>query len=431
MGTAFPVPALAGLRGELPRTGKWSFMTGCALLGLSSAPEDSLGVQSFGLPFLLLTLFFGLPNVARLTNSARPVRILALIVTAFASVSWMVITCFWSAQPFPSLSRALINVLGLVLFIFFTLVAPGGSMPAILLRRVVFGTTLATSICAAYYVGNLIGVLIEFGPAAVFVERFVGGLMSLPWGASNTIAAVLLLGVGVTLIHRNLYTPLTLWIALLVQIAAVIFTLSRNGSALMALLVWLGTTRTEHRRILTWLVAVAFIVALVSATIVDAEAVTALLDDRLSGGEDLSNGRVDQWAVMLGHVMSDPFGMVGYYGSIYTFELSAHNFLLNTLVEQGFPGLLLAVAFVYQLFTLRPRTAGTNVRSNPLTYPKLWCVVALNLSFEDPNFTQPYIIVFWLVVASQVLFLLTRHRQKLGLPQVHNSKPMSMNLATG
>ena len=189
---------------------------------------------------------------------------------------------------------------------------------------------------------------------------------------------------------------------IVVHLAAIFLTFSRNGLFCAVLMVMLGL-RARGR--LMAVVAASVLLSLVmgsDTSWMEQQGVVELLDRRVTGGSDLSDARVDIWVELLRVVAHNPFQFTGYYSTVYVHGISAHNFALNTLLEQGPLGLLLALALLIRLYTLSYRSEVSFTQAQ-MTFRRLWLVMTLNLTFEDSYFSQPFILVFWLTVASQVL----------------------------
>lgn len=382
---------------------EWLLLAACIGLPFSTGIDSPIGVQSLGLPLLTLcVLVTGFNSVGRSTRLST--RLIVGLLLAWASVLWMTFTTAFAPAPLPSLTRALLNLMGALFLSVAILGTANGAAALRLASRVSLGIILATSICSAYYTINILLAIAEHGADLVLIQRFVGGLMSLPWGASNSIAALLILGLGVLLIEAGRFRRST-WILLgALHLVAILLTLSRNGIVVALILLAWGGGRSVRRAMVGLLILAALLVTAVIGSI-DLSAFDALIADRLTGGSEVSNGRIDTWTEKLDYFLANPLSPVGYYGNIYRFELSAHNFLLNTLVEQGVFGAVVgAFLFGWLLLTGGWRTAPS-ANGPSMSYRKLWALMALNMAFEDPNFTQPFIVIFWLVVASQTLRL--------------------------
>jgi O-antigen ligase len=372
---------------------------GCLLMPFSTGIDASVGVQAFGIPVLAIAALTG--GIAAIGNVSigLPPRVALFLWTCALSVAWLTICATWSPQPLPSLSRAFVNVLGLALLMCCVLIV-ARHWSSLSWRSIGLPVVAASTLLSAYYVVNLAWVIHLFGTEAVVLERYVGGLMSLPWGASNTIAAVLLLGLGMAFLLRERMSSLWLWGIALVHVTAIALTFSRNGAAMAILLLLLGANRVERRFLLIGIGALLFTALAEQQFVAESAALTELIENRLTGGDEVSNGRLEIWSNKVEYFLNNPWLPTGYYSLLYKFDFSGHNFAITTLIEQGFPGLLLNLALLWQLFAM-PAKSGTS--RTPMTFQRLWFLVTVNMTFEDPHFTQPFIILFWLVATTHLL----------------------------
>ena len=384
---------------------------GCTLLGFSTEPGATAGVQAFGLPFFALACLLATPVIFLCCNRAVQPAVAVFLQLLFGVVAWMCITSLVAPYPWVSLSRALINVMGLVTVLGFVYFATARRGPCVSWRIPACLCVVATTVIATYFLFNLLQKSLTHGFEVVILERFVGGLMSLPWGASNNIASVLLVGLGLALLLRRTISPDWLYLLLVVHLAAILITFSRNGLACALLMLLLGLRNRERLAALLGAGALLGLLMGGDNSWAELQGIDELLENRATGGGDISNARVDIWIDRLGVVAENPLRFTGYYSTIFVYDMSAHNFALNTMLEQGLPGLLLALGLLLGLYTLTWRSEDASTQTH-MTFRRLWLVMTLNMAVEDPNFTQPFILVFWLTVASQVLLRIGHDEHK-------------------
>ena len=360
------------------------FVLGMLLLGFSSSPGDGV-VISYAAPFLLLSCFLFVPVF--LNNlSAMDFR---FFLWPILFVVVIFLTSFIAAAPMASLSRAITNLLGF--FIFLCLIA------ATMRRRVSVEWTARTLflsgvVLAGYFILNLMYKSYLHGFQVVILERYVGGAMSLPWGASNTIAQVLLLSVASFLAVKNQ----TKWdICCLAIIAlAIILTFSRSVIILLVCMIYIiiGFRYFSRLVVVGTLIFCGYLYFFNG----ESKGYETFLSTRLSlANMQTGNGRVETALEKINYFMSHPFEPIGYYSSIYDFKLSAHNYWITTLVEQSLIGVLISLVF----FSLIGKMA---LRASPKIFQG-FLIVMMGLMVEDPNFVQPYIIAFWIYFAVIVL----------------------------
>lgn len=356
------------------------FIVSMLLLSFSSSPSDG-AVITYAAPFLFVSCLLFIPVF--LNNLAEVDFRFLIWPVLFVLV--MFITSFIAVAPIPSLSRAFTNLLGLFVFL--------GLIAATMRQRVSVESTvrvlfLSGVVLALYFILNLIYKSYVYGFQKVILERYVGGAMSLPWGASNTIAQVLLLSVAsyLAIENKNKWDVLLL----LVICTAIVLTFSRSVILLLVCMIFiiLGVRRF-------FLLAgggLAFLAAYTAFFSKGIKGYDTFLSTRLSVANMQSgNGRVATALEKLHYFLSHPFDPIGYYSSIYKFSLSAHNYWITTLVEQSVLGVLISLVFFWNVGRMALKT------SRSIFYGYL--IVMMGLMVEDPNFVQPYIIVFWVYLS--------------------------------
>jgi O-antigen ligase len=376
---------------------------------------ENLGVFHFGLPFLGLgaVLF----TIILLAEKERPSPS-ALLPLTVAALYLICIICFTlvAEDVFVSAVRAGVNVVGFL--VFFTILKSrtkarqeeSGALIGFIRAFIISGMVMA-----GYFIINLAFQGSEHEQTELFSERFVGGMMGLPWGASNTIASALLLPLVFSFAYFELTKRKLLFgISSALLVAAILLTVSRNGLACLVLfcvLYWVFITRS---RVLLLILLAGVTLAVVN-WLAQGGSIDFLLQSRFGDENDLAtfNGRLDLWTIFFQHITTNPFDPVGYYGSLETFEISPHNWFLVTYVEMGPIGLLTSGLFfgysVYQAIQLmRHRTKGLRGAGRVLLIGTV--IIFLNLQFEDPEFTQAYIIYFWVFMG--LLFSLPSERAR-------------------
>lgn len=374
---------------------------GMFLLPFSTSAGEQSIVFSYGLPFLFL---FALGSLARqlLRFFRVPEQLALLTVLAVLSTAWIVATSLIATAPLPSLGRAAVHVAGL--FVFLHLLSLGTATPhatSVEFHRWSEVLLLSGVIMAAYFAIVFALAISDRDVLEVLSERWIGGGYSLPWGASNSIAAALLfpLIAGLALALEN--SPQWWRTAAIAMITfGILLSLSRNAIACTVLL-FLGYSLVSKRATPAMISGVVLLAALLAAEWYEAGVLQEILGIRLGDSYELGtlNHRLQIWTDLLPLVADHLFWPIGFYGSLSTFdEISPHNAVLTTALEQGYVGLLLAfllfAAIVRRLVVGLPDESayGASARRTLLIGV---LVVALNLQFEDPHFTYPYIIYAW------------------------------------
>lgn len=373
----------------------------------------NVGVFHFGLPFLGLgAVLFTIILLAEKERSA-PSALAPLVV---ATLYLLCIVCFTlvSDDVLVSAVRAGVNVVG---FLVFFAILKSGTMATKEGARTLIGFIrafiISGTVMAGYFIINLAFQGVEHEQTELFSERFVGGMMGLPWGASNTIASTLLLPLVFSFAYFELTKRKLLFgISSAAMVAAILLTVSRNGLAcliLFCVLYWVFITRSR----------ILLLVLLTGATLIvvnglaEGGSIDFLLQSRFGDENDLAtfNGRLDLWSIFYRHIATNPFDPVGYYGSLEVFEISPHNWLLVTYVEMGPVGLITAGSFfgyaLFCAFRAGRQNAAIAVKAARVLFTGI-TVIFLNIQFEDPEFTQAYIIYYWVFMG--LLFSLSAKR---------------------
>ncbi|WP_310489660.1 O-antigen ligase family protein [Chamaesiphon sp. VAR_69_metabat_338] len=275
---------------------------------------------------------------------------------------------------------------------------------------------LSGFIMSVYFIVNFGLAIQENTLEQVLLERENGGLMSLPWGASNTIAACLMMAFYLALdrvfnvksLKAN--SRIVMFFIMLVIITAIIITQSRNVILTLLLgMIFIGVLTKNTKSMLvffTMLVAIFFLVVVFYGQ--DLENIfAARVGD---GAEDVGgfNGRTTVWALSIDYFWKHPFEPVGYFGMLGYFDHTGHNVFITTLIDQGIFGLAAYVLFVINNFSFclkkifnKCLTSTTRIRMT--FYLIAMFSILLQLQFEDSNFTAPNITYKWIFLALMYL----------------------------
>ncbi len=403
---------------------------GASMLLMPFSTGAQLGVFSFGLPFLgLLTLHYLMMQIANPSMSPwrRQISLYALLLIAAIAISSL-----YALAPFASFARLVPNVLGF--FTFLLLISPFFGEPAshstyeFTARMYVAGGALV----AAYFLGNFAYAVSTIGVAAVFLDRVTGGVISLPWGATNVVASVLLFPLFLTFYFTNAGPhPSGKWwylLARILMLAAIAVTLSR-GAALstafgLVLLAFFFQGRARRRVIVFLLLATgaAWYVNRQIEDVMSQQLVSALVNRFQDSDVKDFNGRVLLWTLFGSAFLKAPLLGIGYYSSLYYFQASGHNIILTTLVERGLIGLGLSA--VLPAKAGRTLVFGLRNAGDACTRTMFACMTAggfasmLHLMIEDANFTQQYIVYSWVAFALvfQAVQVIRHHPLNLSRP---------------
>lgn len=354
------------------------------LLAFSTAPEDG-GVLSFGTPFFIASMLAFIPVIRRFfVNVDWRFFIFPSLYIMFI----LVMTAF-SFSPFQSSVRAIFNVIGFVLYL--------GLICSVLSRRLSVQMLARILICsgailALYFIVNFFFRSLELGIEQVILERYVGGAMSLPWGASNTIAQVLLLSAVTYLVldERRKFDFLMFGIICI----GICLTFSRSNMLLLFLLFFVVFKLRQLIVVgaISGFVLAAFFAYMVIFVGWDLSGFDTFVSSRTD--VDLlvtGNGRLQTMMEKIDYLANHPFEPIGYYSSLFYFELTAHNFWMTALIEQSIAAVLVTLCF----FFFVGRTVFRRDRKVFFGF----LIIMAALMVEDPHFTQQYITSFWVFLA--------------------------------
>jgi O-antigen ligase len=227
-------------------------------------------------------------------------------------------------------------------------------------------------------------------------SRVVGGLMDIGWGTSNMVAGTLLVSVfcvlaGFLIEKKRVFYGLTTVLASV----SILLTLSRT-----AIILYLLTgcyiairLRTKASVLLLLLLVLGGLVVLFHHA-----GLEVLLSERIGSVSNLS-GRADVWVNSLAHISKNLFNPIGYFNSLDTFQVSSHNILLTTFIEQGWFGLFFLLLIVFYPYVFYCSSSRHN--KTPIAHLLLFGIFisTANLLFEDLNFIFPFVIMFYILHA--------------------------------
>jgi hypothetical protein len=361
-----------------------------ALLG------DSLVVLSLGFPFLCICGFFGSFIFLKSQSLDRT----ALLLGLFFGITPLIMSGFS-----PDLGASFIRAAsGFVGFLIFTYSVSIAKSKINLVQEYAYIITISGVILSLYYMINFLLKTLQYDFSKVISDRIVGGLASLPWGASNSISAVIFFSL-ITSLYLIGYSKKRTWlyISTFILVFGIALTLSRTGILMsLSVLVFYVFQKNFLSKLPILIIATLIVVlSLVAWSTNDNVSFQNVFSDRLDVSD--GNGRSDSWVQKLNYFSSNPTNPIGYYGSNYIFEgYTAHNFYITTLVEQSVIGLL-ALSFVFYPFfriKLFPEKDRILIIGQFL--------ILFNLFFEDANFTQQYIFISWLYFTTLYVFIIQK-----------------------
>jgi len=365
------------------------FVLGMILLGFSTSPEDG-GVLSFGTPFFIAAMLAFMPVIFRYLADMD----WRFFIFPFLYIFLIVVMTAFSFSPFQSSVRAFFNVVGFVVYLGLICSVLSQRLSVQALARILI---FSGAVLSMYFIVNFFLSSMEHGIQQVILERYVGGAMSLPWGASNTIAQVLLLSaVSYTILEERRKFDFLMFCLISVGIC---LTFSRSNMLLLFLLLFF--VFRMRQLIMVGFVSVFVLGVFFAYMVISVGWDLSGFDTFLSSRTDVEllatgNGRLQTMMEKIDYLVDHPFEPIGYYSSLFHFELSAHNFWMTSLIEESLVAVLVSLGF----FFFVGRTVFRRDRSVFFGF----LIIMMALMVEDPHFTQQYITSFWVYLALLVAF---------------------------
>lgn len=365
------------------------FVLGMIFLGFSTSPEDG-GVLSFGTPFFIAAMLAFMPVIFRYLADID----WRFFLFPFLYIFLIVVMTAFSFSPFQSSVRAFFNVVGFVVYLGLICSVLSQRLSVQALARILI---FSGAVLAMYFIVNFFLSSMEHGIQQVVLERYVGGAMSLPWGASNTIAQVLLLSaVSYTILEERRKFDFLMFCLIAVGIC---LTFSRSNMLLLFLLLFF--VFRMRQLIMVGFVSVFVLGVFFAYMVISVGWDLSGFDTFLSSRTDVEllatgNGRLQTMIEKIDYLVDHPFEPIGYYSSLFHFELSAHNFWMTSLIEESLVAVLVSLGF----FFFVGRTVFRRDRNVFFGF----LIIMMALMVEDPHFTQQYITSFWVYLALLVAF---------------------------
>lgn len=380
------------------RVSIWFGVMGILLMPFSTDPEDGLVVVAFGLPFILMAVILragSLSAVFKVMPNAQ-----GLLEVAFLLCLIVFLTATFAPAPMASMSRAAVFLLGYFFAVWIMDVCRDREAFKILAKSFFLGGC----VLSAYYILNFAykGVLLGFDLA--ILERYVGGVSALPWGASNVIGGVILLVLIAFFAFRKSMDNSWGWLVFLLCSLAIVLTFSRAAIVLalagfiLLMLPTLSKANFQATIIGSLILLIGLMVGLSWLLATAPEAFEELLDsrfdaDNLTGG----GGRMDIWIERIRDIPDALLVPNGYYSSLYVYDsVTPHNYWITVALEQGIWGFAVTIVFwglLFRTFGALPHSRGASVAGTK--YRIIWAIVLAHMFVEDLIFIQPYVIYFW------------------------------------
>ena len=371
---------------------------GLILLPFSTSAQSG-AILSFGLPAILVcSLWVILFNRFKISRKYAYIVVLSATYTAC-----VVFFSFFSKEVLASLSRAFIFLLGFLVYVFIVSQTHklNGRGLSHLLNRLEHHLSISGVLLSIYFMTNFIFKATQFGLNQVLLDRVVGGLSSLPWGASNVVAANLVIPLLVSLNVANRSKILSIErLFPFIILLSIILTLSRT--TILVLIIFSIMLFLMNRATLLIYLVITLCIFLIPLIFVDDQnIINSLFGFRINDQINVSQfgGRSTVWEKYLEQISRDPALFVGFYGSLSAFETTPHNILLLSFAEMSIPGILLVLTLFLSNILLGAiahfRSAS---RKYEIPYFLIICAIFSILMFEDIIFTHQFMIYFWVLL---------------------------------
>jgi O-antigen ligase len=393
------------------------FLISMYLLPFSTGTGAGSVVVTFAFPFLLLLFFFiagslivrkeriNYPDDLRLSLLFATVHVFAIFIASLMNQSLVL-----------SFARSVFDFFGFAIFLYITSHASKSKNAALVYTKLSTIFVWSGAIMSAYFIVNFLLAVQQNSLDQVLLERENGGLMSLPWGASNTIAGCLMMPFFLALDRAFNTSSLkfkgrsVMFLAMLLIMFAIIVTQSRNVIATLLLgIIFIGVLTKNIKPTLLFLFAIVTVVA--SIAILSGQDLSSIFEARVGDqAQDVGgfNGRTTLWESSILYFVTHPFAPLGYFGMLGEMGFSGHNIFLTTLLERGILGLVAYILFLvnnlgFSVKKIADKSLSFGVRRRMTLYLVAMLAMLLQLQFEDSNLTAQNIVYQWIFLALMYL----------------------------
>jgi O-antigen ligase len=402
------------------------------LLPFSTGTGSGSFVISFAFPFLiLLSLFISGVFITRKERVNYSQDLKLTLLCGMLHVFAIFIASLMNENLVLSFARSIFDFVGFAMFWYITSNSSVSKDAILVYNKVSSLFILSGFLMSVYFIINFLLAVQQNSLDKVLLERENGGLMSLPWGASNTIAACLMMPFFSALdrlfnapaqapAETQIQTQILVkkkkkksnWMLVIMVtiVMAILITQSRNVTItlLLSTIVIGGSTKNgKQTLIFVGLLAVIFI----AITSFYGQDLDTIFDARVGdGAADIGgfNGRTTLWVLSIDYFFNHPLAPLGYFGMLGELGHTGHNIFLTTLVEQGIFGLVAYILFTINNFTFCFKKMATKslsfvTKRRMVLYTIANFAILIQLQFEDSNLTAQNIVYQWIFLALMYL----------------------------
>lgn len=410
------------------------FLISMCLLPFSTGTGSGSFVISFAFPFLiLLSLFIGGIFITRKERVNYSQDLKLSLLCGLLHVFAIFISSLMNENLVLSFARSIFDFVGFAMFLYITSNSSISKDAIAAYNKISSLFILSGFLMSVYFIINFLLAVQQNSLDKVLLERENGGLLSLPWGASNTIAACLMMPFFSALdrlfnapaqtqdrTENQIQTQIKFkkkkkksnWmlVIMLTIVIAILITQSRNVTItllLSTILIGGSTKNTKQTLIFVGLLAAIF----VSITSFYGQDLDTIFDARVGdGAADIGgfNGRTTLWILSIDYFFNNPLAPLGYFGMLSELGHTGHNIFLTTLVEQGIFGLVAYILFTVNNFTFCIKKMTTKslsfiTKRRMVLYIIANFAILIQLQFEDSNLTAQNIVYQWIFLALMYL----------------------------
>jgi O-antigen ligase len=387
------------------------------LLPFSTGTGAGSFVIAFAFPFLVLLFFFiAGSTIARKERIKYPDDLKLSLLFAVIHLFAIFIASLMNQSLVMSFARSVFDFFGFAIFMYITSHASQNKNAALVYSKLSPIFVWSGAIMSAYFIVNFLLAVQQNSLDQVLLERENGGLMSLPWGASNTIAGCLMMPFFLALDRAfntkslKFNSRAIMFLAMLLIMFAIIVTQSRNVIITLLLgLTFVGVLTKNVKPTILFLATIVTIV--VSIALLSGQDLSSIFEARVGDqAQDVGgfNGRTTLWEASILYFYNHPFSPLGYFGMLGEMGHTGHNIFLTTLVEQGMFGLVAYILFLinnlgFCLKKIYDKSLSFGIRRRMTLYMIAMLSILLQLQFEDSNLTAQNIVYQWMFLALMYL----------------------------
>jgi O-antigen ligase len=383
------------------------------LLPFSTGTGAGSFVVTFAFPFLVLLFVFIIGSfIARKERINYPDDLKLAAFCALLRLFAIFIASLMNQSLILSFARSIFDFFGFAMFLYITSNASKSKNAELVHNKISLIFVWSGVIMSIYFIVNFLLAVQQNSLDQVLLERENGGLMSLPWGASNTIAGCLMMpfflaldrAFNMKLLKRN--ARITMLFSMLIIMFAIIVTQSRNVIFTLVLgMIFIGGLTKNLKSTLAFIGLIIAVVA--GIAIFSGQDLSSIFEARVGDqAQDVGgfNGRTLLWEVSIARILAHPFAPLGYFGMLAEMGHTGHNVFLTTLIEQGIFGTVAYILFlinnlVFCFKKIFDKSLSVAIRKRMTLYLIAMLSILLQLQFEDSNLTAQNIVYQWLFLS--------------------------------